>query len=1691
MDVFAERTVGKVRKLLGKRDRDKELRESCDEVLSHLKAGSPNLPEETYVQPLFLAIISKQTKVTCLAMDCLEKMMAFGYLKGDQPISTGLQDRLQRALHLTDETMNTTSTGRVLLIDAVIEVICSCNDHPENDVQLQVLKAVLTAVASPTCEVHEHSLLKAIRAGYHIYLVSKSMINQTVAKGTLQRMVTTVFQRMETAASAEVAMTPSRSLSKLAHGHTALYPSVQAAFGFKYNSRTLQSSKTLGEDHAVLFPTVLHKDAYLVFRAVCRISMRFVVEDAVGSATSTQPSAGAPAISVRALTNAVDDPFAMQSKMISLELLLGVINHAGPTFRSHERFLVAIRSYLCVSLLQNCTSIYTQVVELSLRVFVVLITHFKAHLKGEIEVFITNIFLGILDSENSTYEHKMLVLEVLNHICDDQQILSEIFLNYDCDWESIDLFKRIVHALAKVTKLTKKETPTTNVRQLKLQQQEAALVLKGLECLAAIVHSLKKAANFISEAAPVRASACAPDDNSDTEDTTEDVATPTCRTSAVVEVFDKKKKRQDLLSTGIVKFNVKATDGIKFCMAHDLIPKGDARGVAQFFHDYNSRLDKFQLGEYLGKEAQYQNGFCVKVLHEFVDQMDFHDLSIDDAIRKYLAAFRLPGEAQKIDRMMEKFAERYHLNNAGVFPSADTAFVLSFSIILLQTDLHNPSIPEEKKMTREGFARNNRGINNGEDLPADYLGGIYDRIKSLPISIKDDDDRAKLKRESSSSFPLSASVLDKQRREAFGKEREAMVKASEAFFKRKVAPAASPVADDEAKSFHVVRDDRNNAYIRPMFEIVWAPLLACCSVLFETLDQPVAIQYCLDGFKHAIHLAARLAMSSERDAFVSILANFTAVQHSATREIRGKHIEAMKTLIAIAVKEGNFLGDSWRDVLQALSHLARLQLHAQGLQSDTQFFSAPSPVIPAPVPSKRLSSFQSATLLLNNPFTPSNGALSFGGTSPKPFKPPVPPTEESTVATEARNAQRLLDQVDGLASDRVFASSVQLSDAAVQEFVLALCVVSLSECQGLAAVGISVRGAPLSLPRVFSLQKLVEVADMNMHVRSRVVWANMWNVLSRHFTAIGCHDNLGLAMYAIDSLKQLSMKFLEKDELRDFNFQRLFLTPFQIIISNAMATEIRELVLGCVQNMILGRVEHIKSGWKTIWGVLRVAAESYDRAEESEDRVVLVGFAIAKMIVETHFDRVVAVFQDVLDALLLFASVGNDAPDAERPALAAMCRSAVALMGTCLGHVATGRVIESLDAGVLSPRAAKPDVEYTDQTQHTHVWLPALHPLFVLASDARQDMRHTALDTLYGSLHTHGHVIGASLWHVIFKSILLPLMEHIRRVETRSPAVFNRKSSKKALLALVHLYGTYFKVVADVPDIVNLLARWLTDEPEEQLACAAAIALEHLLVRHGHQFDADLWESLAFTLVSIAAHLLPRGLFRPLEAAPAASLAMYPAVRAALFPTTWTIAAAPSLTHMLVLLELQRILGSVLVKISSLPPSCFTALLACLQDTLAVARRLNDDVEVRQALFDLGWRYGCLGAGELPHMLQQEVLGTREYLKVVVHNLEAMRSEFTALVHRCLDEYLSWGLDKPEPTWLSTDRRQRAAGYIPLVVDILHVVAAFSQDEVLRHLEWLYPQLIALVNASSIDVRRALHVVLSTSICQLLPLPKP
>ena len=123
-----------------------------------------------------------------------------------------------------------------------------------------------------------------------------------------------------------------------------------------------------------------------------------------------------------------------------------------------------------------------------------------------------------------------------------------------------------------------------------------------------------------------------------------------------------------------------------------------------------------------------------------------------------------------------------------------------------------------------------------------------------------------------------------------------------------------------------------------------------------------------------------------------------------------------------------------------------------------------------------------------------------------------------------------------IAIDRIFTNSIKLSSDAIVHFVNALCTVSLEEVD-----------ASRTAPRMYSLQRIVEIAYYNMS-RIRFEWTQIWKILQPHFNTVGCHPNNIVATFAIDSLRQLSMKFLERDELSHYNTQSEFMKPFEHII---------------------------------------------------------------------------------------------------------------------------------------------------------------------------------------------------------------------------------------------------------------------------------------------------------------------------------------------------------------------------------------------------------------------------------------------------------------------------------------------------------------------------------------------------------------
>jgi len=195
----------------------------------------------------------------------------------------------------------------------------------------------------------------------------------------------------------------------------------------------------------------------------------------------------------------------------------------------------------------------------------------------------------------------------------------------------------------------------------------------------------------------------------------------------------------------------------------------------------------------------------------------------------------------------------------------------------------------------------------------------------------------------------------------------------------------------------------------------------------------------------------------------------------------------------------------------------------------------------------------------------------------------------------------MVDQVDVVAIDRIFSTSAQLDSNAIVHFVTHLCNVSREELES------------ATDPQVYGLQKIVEVAYYNMS-RVRLVWALIWEVLGDFFTEVGQHANLSIAMYAVDSLRQLAAKFLEKGELLNYQFQREFLKPFEDLMTTAQSLEIKDLILGCLGHMMQSRAKSIRSGWRSLFRVFELAAA------DASPAISGTGFELVQRTVSDEFE---------------------------------------------------------------------------------------------------------------------------------------------------------------------------------------------------------------------------------------------------------------------------------------------------------------------------------------------------------------------------------------------------------------------------------------------------------------------------------------
>uniref|UniRef100_A0A0D9VD96 SEC7 domain-containing protein n=1 Tax=Leersia perrieri TaxID=77586 RepID=A0A0D9VD96_9ORYZ len=1314
-----------------------------------LLLGLPAAAADSCLHALLLALESASPKVADPALDCVSKLLYHRLLVGDLGAAAA---------------SDSSSSSASRLLTAVL----SCGALADDAMELSTLRVLVAAARCPSIAIRGEGLGQMLKTCYNIYLSSGSGANQLCAKLALAQVLVIVFARVEvdsmdvrvrTVSIADMMDMSDRNLndSSIVQVAQSFINEAMEGSDVPEPGTPVAPAEMDGKEDAGL--SKIREDGLTLFKNLCKLSMKFSTPD--------NP----------------EDQVLLRGKVLSLELLKMVIDNAGAFWKTNEKYLGAIKQYLCLSLLKNSALSAMSIFQLLCSIFVGLLSRFRSGLKEEIGIFFPMLVLRVLENvQQPSFLQKMTVLNLLEKICKESQVIIDIFVNYDCDVDAPNIFERVVNGLLK-TALGVPPGSTTTLTPA----QDQTFRIESVKCLATIIKSMGSWMDQqlrIGEFSPKPSEASLNSiDNPNIlvgeDGSIVDYELQTDSGSADLSGASSLEQRRAYkieLQKGISLFNRKPSKGIDFLIKSNKIGHSP-EDIASFLRN-TAGLNATMIGDYLGERDE----FPIKVMHAYADALNFEGMDFGEAIRYYLRGFRLPGEAQKIDRIMEKFAERYCKCNPNSFTSADTAYVLAYSVIMLNTDAHNTMVKD--KMSKSDFIRNNRGIDDGKDLPEDYLSTLYDQIVKNEIKMSADSSVPQSKQPSSVIKLLGLDniinlVNWKQAEDKALGANDLLIKNIQEKFKAKSGKSES--------TFHVITDS---------------------TIL-------------------------RFMMETQRDAFVTSVAKFTYLHCAA--DMKQKNVDAVKAIISIAIEDGDYLQDSWEHVLTCLSRFEHLHLLGEGAPTDASFLTVPLVESEDKTQKSSTTTASKRTNALQNPAVMAavRGGSYDSTTAKNNASPLVSPEQINSFISNIN----LLDQIGIFELNHIFAHSQRLNSDAIVAFVKALCKVSITELH-----------SPTE-PRIFCLTKIVEIAHYNMN-RIRLVWSHIWKVLSDFFVSVGLSENLSVAIFVMDSLRQLAMKFLEREELANYNFQNEFLRPFAVVMQKSNASEVRELVVRCISQMVLSRVNNIKSGWKSVFTVFTAAA--------ADDRksIVLLAFETMEKIVRDYFPYITetetTTFTDCVKCLITFTS-SKFSSDASLNAIAFLrfCAVKLAEEGFVCHEKDTDHQPNNLDASDGNATLHKDD--------HVYFWVPLLAGLARLTTDTRPTIRKGAVEVLFDILKDHGHLFSQSFWRNIFESVIYPLFSvdsstpngHINITEDDS---WNSETKTVAVKCLVDLYITFFDVMRPELSRVTSVVLNFIRSPYKQSASTGLSVFQRLTEGLASKLSKEEWKEILLCFKESSVH---------------------------------------------------------------------------------------------------------------------------------------------------------------------------------------------------------------------------------------------
>jgi brefeldin A-inhibited guanine nucleotide-exchange protein len=314
---------------------------SCKSVLDKLDSlsDSPN-PDLTsplfalssddadfILQPLILALDSAYSKVVEPALDCVFKLFSLNLIHAEI-------DRPSESISAK-----------------IIDSVCKSGGLGEEQIELGVLRVILSAVRSPCVLIRGDCLVHVVRTCYNVYLGGLNGTNQICAKSVLAQIMVIVFTRVEhdsmdfavpRVSVADLLEFTDKNLnegSSIQFCQNFINDVMDASEGADHNhiihtqngnAKDEVASAKKGDDDSNVdkvepetneAESKIREDGFLLFKNLCKLSMKF----------SSQEN--------------TDDQILLRGKVLSLELLKVVMENGGPVWRTNERQVSVFLSF--------------------------------------------------------------------------------------------------------------------------------------------------------------------------------------------------------------------------------------------------------------------------------------------------------------------------------------------------------------------------------------------------------------------------------------------------------------------------------------------------------------------------------------------------------------------------------------------------------------------------------------------------------------------------------------------------------------------------------------------------------------------------------------------------------------------------------------------------------------------------------------------------------------------------------------------------------------------------------------------------------------------------------------------------------------------------------------------------------------------------------------------------------------------------------------------------------------------------------------------------------------------------------------------------------------------------------------------------------------------------------------------------